>query len=74
MRVASKRSGLRKNKGWDLWLEPEEVSKALNEYCASILTKGKTPMTVISGREGAVDIKEEEILGLLKNIKVDMSP
>ena len=55
------------------------MGEVLNEYFASVITKEKDLVDDESG-EGCVEclshveIKKEEVLGFLRNIKVDKSP
>eukprot|EP00061_Rhincodon_typus_P007073 g28375.t1 len=60
-------------------MDPEEVGDVLNKYFASVFTKEKD-MDDGKVREkyidilGHVNIKEKEVLGVLKNIKIDKAP
>eukprot|EP00061_Rhincodon_typus_P008600 g31345.t1 len=77
-RVVKERVGLLKDKGGNLCVELEELSEVLNEHFTMVFTKEKD-MEDVKIREGYVhilghvDIKKEEVLGVLKNIKVDKS-
>eukprot|EP00061_Rhincodon_typus_P018579 g47801.t1 len=78
-RVASARVNPLKDKGGNLCIELEKVGEVLNEYFTLVFTKEKD-MGDDKIREGYVDIldnvniKKEEVLGILKIIKVDKSP
>ena len=78
-RVARERVGPLKDRGGNLCVEPEEMGEVLNEYFASVFTKEKDLVDDEPGK-GCVDslshveIEKEEVLGFLRNIKVDKSP
>eukprot|EP00061_Rhincodon_typus_P005241 g24514.t1 len=61
-------------------MEPQEVGEILNEYFALVFTKEKDPMTDAEVRDECVNtlvnvnILKEEVLGILKCVKVDKSP
>ena len=73
-RVARDRVGSLKDRGGNLCVEPEEMGEVLNEYFASVFTKGNKLVDDESGKGcadslGHIEIKKE-VLGVLKNIKV----
>eukprot|EP00061_Rhincodon_typus_P001961 g16259.t1 len=68
-----------KDREGNLCVKPEEMDEVLNEYFASVFTIGKDLVDDDSGEGGVdssghVEIKREEELGVLKNMKVDKSP
>ena len=78
-RVARERVGPLKGREGNLCVEPEEMGELLNEYFASEFTKVKDWVDDETGEEcvdglGHVEIKKEDVLGVLKKIEVDKSP
>ncbi|PLS49478.1 hypothetical protein CYV29_15670, partial [Carnobacterium maltaromaticum] len=78
-RVTRERIGPLKDKGGKLCVESEKMGEILNEYFASVFTEERD-MTDVEVRNrclitlGQVGIRREEVLGILKGIKVDKSP
>ena len=78
-RVARERVGPLKDKGGNQCVEPKEMGEVLNEYFASVFIKEKDLVDDESGKGcvnsfSHVEIKKEEVLGFLRNIKVDKFP
>ena len=60
-------------------MEPEDMGEVLNENFASVFNKEKDLVDDESGKGfvdslSHVELKKEEVLGFLRNIKVDKSP
>ena len=73
------RLGPVKDSSGNLCMESEEIGEALNEYFSSVFTKERGHVVeedsvIQAGRLEEVDIQKEDVLAILKSLRIDKSP
>ena len=72
------RLGPVKDSSGNLCMESEEIGEAMNEYFSSVFTKERSHVfedeSMLQADRLEVDVLREDVLAILKNLKVDKSP